>query len=171
MIGLAFLLLFFSGCVNEEIEGDRHTFTYELWLPALVLVGGIVAGVAGFFLREATGRLGWALLIGGPIAAIFFAPSLFLERAVVDDSMFSNQSGIWGLTAGTEVQLDEIKSIRITSKEVRSRRRRSTNYYLVCTTNDGSDVTIPVNNKVSETAGAYLLRQAAGRGIPVLDQT
>ena len=50
-------------------------------------------------------------MIVGPLAAIAFAPSLLLERVVVNDQGFEVHSGIWGMTASQELKFDSIKSI------------------------------------------------------------
>ena len=169
---IAVLLLFTSGCVNETTDGAIQTFTYELWVPISVLVGGIVAGVAGWFLRGVLGNLGWGLLIGGPIAAIFFAPSLFQDRVVLDDSKLSMRTGIWGLTAVHEVQYDELKLVNIISEEVRGRRgKKSTNYYLECLRNDGTTAKVPINNAVGEAAAPHFLDRVSELGVPIQDKT
>ncbi|HEY1784917.1 MAG TPA: hypothetical protein VGG30_05180, partial [Pirellulales bacterium] len=136
---LAILLAVVGGCVQESTDGATQTFSYELWLPVCVLLGGIVAAPAGWYLREYSGRLGWALLIGGPIAAIFFAPSLFRDRAIIDDAGFSLRTGIWGLTAVHEVKFDDIKVVRVTAEEVTGRRgRKETKVYMICERKDGT---------------------------------
>jgi hypothetical protein len=136
-----------GGCVRETTEGSARVFTYEAWVPLSVLLGGIVAAPAGWFLRGASARFGWALLVMGPVAAVFFAPSLFRDRAAVDDNLFTLRSGIWGLTAVHEVEIDDLKQIRIISEVSRGRRgSKRTNYYLLCERNDGTTAKVPMNN-------------------------
>ena len=168
----ALFVLLMSGCVNESTSGESQTFTYELWVPASVLIFGVVASVAGWFLRSSLGRFGWALLILGPLAALFGAPSLFLDRAVVDETRFTLRTGIWGMTSVHEVEYDELKRVSVISEEVRGRRgRKSTNYYLECQRNDGTKAKIPVNNKVGETAAPHFLKRVSELGVPVVDNT
>src|SRR5262245_58162227 len=85
------LLLGLSGCVRETTEGATHTFEYELWVSATILLAGLIAGPAGWFLRRTSDRLGWGLMIVSPLAAVLFAPTLFFERVVVDDTTFSGR--------------------------------------------------------------------------------
>lgn len=100
-----------------------------------MLVGGVIAAVAGWFLREITARFGWALLVLGPLGAILGAPSFFRDRVVVDDSKFSMRSGIWGLTSTHEVVYADLQRVRATSEESVGRRgRRKTNYF--CSANE-----------------------------------
>ena len=168
---VAALILLTSGCVDESVEGTTQTFTYELWVPLSVLVGGMVAGVAGWFLRDALGRFGWGLLIVGPILAVFFAPSLLLDRVVVSDTSFSQRTGIWGLTSVHDIAYDDLKMVRLTSEETRGRRgRKKTNYYLLCERKDGTEAKVPISNKVTETAAPYFLKRIAELGVPIVDQ-
>jgi hypothetical protein len=175
-VSLGCLALFFlgmvSGCVREHTDGPVQSFTYEMWVPLSVFLGGIVAAPVGWLIRNASSRLGWGLLIIGPIAAIFFAPSLFFDRAVIDESKFSVRTGIWGMTSVYEVKFDELVSVSIVSEEVRGRRgSKRTNYFLLCQRGSGISEKIPVNNNVSEAAAPHFLKRVAERGIPVLDET
>jgi len=161
-----------SGCVHESSDGPTRTFTYELWVPASVLIGGLAAAPAGWFLRKSSARFGWGLLFVAPIAAIFFAPSLFLDRAVVDDNTFSLRTGIWGLTAVHEVRFDDLKTVRIIAEETSGRNgSKRKNYYLICERIDGSTSKVPVNNNVAQAAAPRFLEKIADRGIPIQDET
>jgi MFS family permease len=165
------LLLCTAGCVREEVSGTTRTFTYELWVPASILVGGIVAAVAGWFLRQ-RGSWGWILLIGGPIAAIFFAPSMFRDRTVLTDERLQVTTGIWGMTAAHDVAFADLTMIRQIAEESRGRRgRRRTNYYLVCERKDGTSAKLPLGNNLVEAAATPFMEAATARGIPYQDDT
>jgi hypothetical protein len=41
-------VVFLVGCVKDSSDGDKHTFTYETWVPASLLLGGLVAAPAGW---------------------------------------------------------------------------------------------------------------------------
>jgi hypothetical protein len=166
----AILLVILGGCVQETTDGATQTFTYEWWVPLSVLLAGIVAAPAGWVLRNSSERLGWALLILAPIAAIFFAPSLFRDRAMVDDSGFSVRTGIWGLTAVHEVKFDDLKQVRLISEEVTGRRgAKHTNFYLLCERKDGTSAKVPLNNTVSEAAAPHFVQRLADHGIPIAE--
>jgi hypothetical protein len=136
------------------------------------MLGGVAAFLVGWKFRTTSARFGWGLLILGPVAAIFFAPSLFRDRATLDDTSFSLRTGIWGLTSVHEVKFDELKQVRIVSEEVRGRRgRRRTNFYLLCERNDGTTAKVPVNNRVAEAAAPHILQSVADHGIEVVDET
>lgn len=168
----ASLLVLISGCVRESVDGDRQQFTYELWLSGLVLVGGIVAIPAGLALRKRIPRLGWSLLIGGPLAAFGFAPSLFFEKVTLNDKTLHVQSGIWGMTAIHSVSLDDLKSVRLIVEHSTGRKgRKVQKYYLMCDLKSGGSSKIPVNNNVTEAAAPHFIQRVRERGIPVYDQT
>jgi hypothetical protein len=168
---VAFLLLSVSGCVSESTEGQKLTFTYELWVPLVVFLGGLVAGPAGWFLRNSIQRLGWGLMILCPIAAIGFAPSLLLDKVVVDDSGFYRQSGIWGMTVNN-AKFADLQAIRITIEERRGRRgRKETTMYVVCDLKTGTQEKIPAANDVVRAALPHFVQRARDRGTPVIDQT
>jgi hypothetical protein len=161
-----------SGCVRQiEESGVRH-FTYETWLPLVLLVGGIVAAPAGWHLRKSAGRIGWALLIGGPIAALMFAPSMYRDRVTVSADSFAMRTGIWGMSSVHDVNFADVNQMRLIVEESRGRRgRKKLNYYLISEKKDGTVDKAPVNNGVSEAAFPFILEAAAARGVPIVDET
>ncbi len=168
----AILLLALGGCVREDSEGPTRTFAYELWVPFSVLLLGVVAGPAGWFVREKSKRFGWILLILSPVAAVVFAPSLYRDRAVVDDAGFSLRTGFWGLTAVHAIEFADLQRVRIISEAARGRRGFGRkNYFLLCERTDGSAAKIPVNNDVSEAAAPHFLKRVSDLGIPIEDKT
>jgi hypothetical protein len=168
----ALLLLSASGCVRESTNQDEHVFQYELWVSGGVLLLGIVAGVAGFFLRKHNSRAGWALLILGPLAALGFGPSMFLERTVVRKEGFEMHTGIWGQTVVPPMKFADLSGIRMTSETRRTRRGgRSTSFYLNCDKKAGGSTKVPVNNGVAQAAAKLILQEAMGQGVPFRDET
>jgi hypothetical protein len=172
-VGLAaFLLLGLCGCVREDVNGSTITFTNELWVPLVVLLGGIVAAPVGWLLRKRSGRLGWGLLIISPVTVLGFVPSLFLDRAVVDDTHFSLRTGIWGMTAVHDLKFNDLSRVRLISEQTTGRRgSKRTNYYLMCERKDGTSAKVPLGNKVAETAAPYFVERASALKIPVVDET
>lgn len=166
------VLIGMSGCVRESSNGVTQTFSYEWWLPLLVFLGGLVAAPAGWFLRQWSTRLGWGLLIIGPLAAIFFAPSLFLERTVITDTTFSKRSGIWGCTASNDISIGDLEQVSIISEQVRGRRgSKRTEYFLLCQEKGGKTEKVSINNDVSQAAAACFLERVSEQGILIVDKT
>lgn len=166
------LIIVCSGCVRESTEGAETVFQYELWLPVIVLLAGVVASPAGWMLRKRSARLGWILMIGGPVAALLFAPSLYRDRVTVSDEGFHVRTGIWGLTAVHDVRFSQVRSITITAEETVGRRgRKKITHYFVCDLKVGGQAKVPINNGVTEAAGESILAHAAAQNIPIIDQT
>jgi hypothetical protein len=170
LLALGFLTL--GGCVSESVEGSTHVFTYELWISALLFIGGIAGTVIGWFVRRSSSRFGWGMIVVGPILSLAFAPSIYLDRAVVDDAHFSHRSGIWGLTSVHEVKFADIKQIRYIVEESRGRRgKKVLKYYFVCDKFEGDAEKFPINNDVAEAAAPIILEKAKERNITFIDQT
>lgn len=165
-------LLTLSGCVQESTTGTTKTFSYQLWVPISVVLGGIAAGVGGWFYRKKDAKMGWSFAILGPALALLFGPSLFLDRAVVSDTGLSIRTGILAATAAHDVKYDDLQRVRITVEETRGRRgRKKKNTYLICELKSGQQAKVPVNNDVSEAAAPHFLLGVAQRKIDIVDET
>jgi len=168
---LALVTIGISGCVRESTEGTTTYVSYEWWVPATTFLAGVAMAPIGWALRKSIERLAWVLLIAAPIAALGFAPSLFMERSVVDDKSFSVTTGIWGMTSH-KVNFDDINSVRVTSEVTRGRRgRKQTNYYVQCDKKSGGTEKIGINNQVTQKAAVPFLAKVMERNIPVNDMT
>lgn len=160
-LGLLLLVLVVStGCVSETKSGDKTTFTLQMWVPLCVILGGAVAAPAGWFLRE-TGRLGFGLLILGPLACIF-GLSLFTDRAEVDPSSYLIRVGIFG-SATHSGRIDELSQISWNIK----RGRRSTTRYMVCHKKSGDTDQIAMGNAIARPATQLIEQYARAKGVPV----
>jgi len=158
---LLLLLLVSSGCVQKTTEGDKTIFTYEMWVPLLVMVGGLIAAPAGWFLRESISRLSIALMILGPLAFVF-GISLFTDRAEVDPTGYMVRVGIFG-SASSRGRFDELSQISFTTR----RSRRSTTHYLVCHKKSGDSDQIAMGNAISKGAVELILEHAQAKGVPI----
>ncbi|HEX5447488.1 MAG TPA: hypothetical protein VFW87_26975 [Pirellulales bacterium] len=161
------LLAATAGCVRETSDGSGEAFQYELWAPLAMLVAGAAAAPAGWFLRSRSTRLGWGLLVLGPVFALALAPSLYLERTTVDDGGFHIRSGIWGSTAVFDLNFSDIRSIRFTSETRATRRGQRTEHFMMCALASGGETKIPVNNDVKRAAVRAIVRRASEHGISV----
>src|SRR5688572_16644784 len=97
-------LLLLTGCVNERDSGTSKIFTIDLWVSGLILIIGLVAAPAGWFLREWQDRFAWCLMIAGPIMALGVAPSLYLNKTTVSADEIKVRSGVWGMTGNYHVK-------------------------------------------------------------------
>jgi hypothetical protein len=134
--------------------------------------GGLMAAPIGWKLRERSARWGWIMLIGGPIAALLIAPSIFLDRVSVNTEGFSRRSGFFGATAVQDVKFSELTGMRLRAEAERGRRgRRVTRYYLYCDQKNGESTKLPLGNDVCEAAIRQILTAATASGVAIADQT
>jgi hypothetical protein len=161
-LGLVLLVVAASaGCISEKHEGDKITFTNAWWAPLLVMVGSLVAGPVGFFLREWSGRIAIGLMIICPLG-ILGGISLYTDYCEVDPNGFKGQMGFFG-TKKFEAQFADIESISL--QERRSRRSRST--YLVYQTRDGKTRDFAIGNAMTKAAFPHIIKFAEAKGVPI----
>lgn len=161
------LVVAIEGCAQVQAEGVTRTISCQWWVPWSMLVGGVIAAVAGWFLREFKERYGWGLLILGLLAVIVGAPTYFRERVVVDDSKFSMRSGIWGLSMH-EVAYAGLERVRSGSERSGGSRTRQTNYYLLCERKDGTSTKIPVDSALARAAVPHFLQRVQTLGVVIV---
>jgi len=164
---VALLLLTFAGCTSERVDGDTTIFTFAWWLPTLVMAAGALSFGIGVLLRE--NRIGWVLIIVGPIAAIFFGPSLWNDKVTLNRERFTQRTGLWFAPKVHDVAFADITSIDLTSESRRTRRGRSTSYYMVCHCRTGQDATVSINDLMKQGAAAKILDVASSYGIAIND--
>lgn len=155
-----------AGCVARTEGAEGVTVRYQWWVPALLLVGGIVAVPAGWWLRRRVARLGWAMLILGPVSALLFAPSLLAERVRVTQTGFSVNSGIWGMTANLEVPFDSVTRCRIAQEKTTGRRPRAVEV-LYFSLQGGRTERLELNNDIKIDGGQEIVNALEDRDVPV----
>ncbi len=161
--------LAFTGCTTERVDGDTTIYTFAWWLPLLVLAGGLLAFVVGLLMLG--NRFSWVLIIGGPLASLFFAPSLWSDKVTIDKEHFTQRTGAWFMPKFQDVRFADLTSIDLISESRRTRRGRSTSYYMLCHRKGGEDAKIPVNDLMKQGAAESILAQALNQGIQVNDLT
>lgn len=171
-VAAAAVCLLCAGCVQESNAGAMQSFAYELWVPLAVVLAGLASIPVGLLLRLKDSGWSWIFLIGGPLLAIVFAPTFFLERVDVTPDRFTVRSGIWGMTAANDVEFADVVDIRLTSKTTVTRRGgRQKSYYIECRRRNGEVASVGINNAVTQAAAPAILQVAAARGIPIADAT
>lgn len=171
MAGLAvvFCTLFLTGCTNERVVGETTIFTFAWWVPLTILAAGMLAVAVGVLTRHT--RFGWAFLIGGPIAAFFFAPSMWSDRITLDHDHFTMRTGFWMMPTTHDVRFDDLHSIDQIAESRRTRRGRSTSYYLHCHRKSGESSKVPINDLMKRGAYERILQEAIAHSVPINDHT
>lgn len=154
-----------AGCIQRTVRGDVSTYGFETWVMLAIAVGGIVAVPAGWYLRKRIARLGYALLILGPLAVIFLTPVMWMDRVVVDPDHFERSSAMPG-SKNHSVRFADVAAMRYHSRVERSGRSSGRKYYLDVTRKDGQVQTISLGTLLQEALGEIADR-AAARGIQV----
>lgn len=166
-IPLAILLCLTVGCVSSEVDGRTTTYTYEIWAPLTVLVGGVTALPFGVLLLKRIKRLGIVVLISGLIAAVMVAPSMFRDQVIVSDEDLHLRTGFWGLTAVHHVQFADVESVTFEREVKRGRRgRKRVSEFLLFQTRQGV-ARVPVSNRLTRAAMEDIIARLGKRGIAV----
>ena len=108
-------------------------------------------------------------MIGGPIAALGFAPSAFLDRVVVDETSYSVRTGFWMMPNKHEVKYEDLAKVQVTVETSRGRRgRQNVNYYMVCERKDGTSEKISLGHDVVEESAPYFRAIVEAHGVKFL---
>lgn len=165
----AALLAVFVGCgVNENLTDEGVFSASKSPFEAIgFFFGGIALAVGGWFVAQAWGRVGIAMIIFGAGGALYMAPATLFENAVADSEHFDSTQGFMGMTHH-EVMMKDIDHIAIVTETRSGRRgRKSYDNYMVCHCKDGDQKKIQVDSKVQASAAAYFLHCAQDQGIRV----
>ncbi len=160
-----------AGCVRESTENGASTFRYESWVPVCTFLGCLVAIPAGWIIRRRSKRYGWGLVVLGPLGMVFLAPSLLLDRVIVDRAGIHSRTGIWGMTAVHDLLYQDVKVVKIISESRTSRRGgKQTSSYLLCALKSGGSAKMPINNSVQQAAAPTILKHFEAAGVPIVDE-
>jgi|GEM_PF-6801736 hypothetical protein len=155
----------FTGCVSESHDGDKTTFTMQWWVPITIMLGSLIAGPAGFFLRGFSTRVAFGLMIVCPLGMLA-GISLFTDRCEVDPSGFKGRMGFFG-SKTYEGKFENITQVSLVERH----SRRSSTIYLVYQTRDGKQNEFGLGNKITKRAAPVILGFAKDKGIPITDET
>jgi hypothetical protein len=162
----AFVLLGLSGCVSRQVQGDTAVYTWEGYVGILVVLAGLGAAAAGWFLCEYEKRLGYSLLIGVPLLLVFLAPGLFLNSVRVDDDHFEVHTGWWWAPTEENIRFSDVQEIEYYEEEHFNRRGTSYSYYLECLLKSGERKQVPLD-MLGEVAADEIFEKAEARGVTV----
>lgn len=165
------LLVALAGCTNTRTDGPATVVTFEWWVPALIIVAGLVAIPVGLFVRRKS-FYGWILLIGGPVAAAVFGPGFALDRVIVTPDVLTMRTGMWFDPTVREVRFADLSSVVITKTETRGRRgRKNISYDLKCTKKSGGQEVIPLGTLMEDGGAEAFAKAATASGVMIVDGT
>jgi hypothetical protein len=164
VIALAGLFLCFSGCLQEQTNGDVQTFTYPVWVSLVIFLAGGLAAALGYFLLKTHEKPAYILLLVSPVVALFIAPSYFFHKTSVGPEELRTRHGVWGMSGATAkyAELAEIKLTFIAS-------RRSTSYFLDCKTHEEKLISLPLQVDSIKAAAPRFIEYARAKSISLVD--
>ena len=137
----------------------------ETWIIVAAAAGGVVAAPVGWLLRKRIARLGYALLILGPLAVFLLVPMMWMDRVIVDSNHFERSSAMPG-SNNQLIRFDDVLAMHYHSAVERNGRRSSRKYYLDATRKGGQVQTIPLGTLL-QNAIKEILERSAAKGIMV----
>jgi hypothetical protein len=164
--GAIALVAMLAGCVKEDVRGDTSVFSFEGWVMGLVIVGGLVAAPLGLAIRKKIPRLGWALIIGGPILLVLIGPGVVLDKATVDRDHFEARYGMWFAPSQVNVKFDDLTSMHLSAVTKGFGRRRRTERSMDLTYKSGQTRRVPLGDMLRYVA-PRIAERAQEQGVAV----
>jgi hypothetical protein len=156
-----------AGCYDKVSENGGLTFSFQRWVPLLVVVGGLVALPVGIVLFVRKQRFwGVCLAVAGPLAAGVIAPGLYLDKVVVNQDGFYSRHGFWWDPTIHQIRYDELTQIQVVVEEKTGGRGKTYSYYFDCSFKSGKPERVPLGDIMRE-ALPEIAEQFRKHGVPV----
>src|SRR5262245_20365249 len=157
-----------AGCYEKVSENDRLIFSYQIWVPLMVVLGGLAALPVGIVLIVRKKYFwGYILAIGGPLAAVVIAPGMFLDRVIVDQEGFYSRHGFWWDSTIHQIRYDELVLVRLVVEEKIGRGgRKNYSYYFDCSFKTRTAERVPLGD-VMRQAIPEIAEQFRKHGVQV----
>ncbi len=156
-VALCFVAI--AGCYNKVNQNGSLVVSFQLWVPILVILGGLALIPIGIVLAIQRKYIwGIVLIITGPIAAGFIAPGMFLDQAIAGPDEFYSRHGFWWSPTTHRVRYNDLREVRISIEEKMGRRGKTTSYYFDCTYKDGRTERVPLGDLMRQAAPEMIAR-------------
>lgn len=110
----------------------------------------------------------WWLLVAGPIVALIYGPSFFVDKVFVSNDRFSIQRGLWMLPHSDVEVFNALSKIELIREFRRNNPERSTDYLVVHFKRGGTN-RFAVGDLLQRGALERILEVAQSQNIPVAD--
>ncbi len=165
--GCAALLAIIAGCYRQASENGGMVFSFQVWVPLLVALVGLAAVPVGIVLFTRNLRLwGVCLAIGGPLAAVVVAPTMYLDRVVVDQEGFYSRHGFWWSPTVHRIRYEELTQVQLAFEEQTTRRGKRYNYFFDCSFKSGKRERVPLGD-IMRQALPQIAEQFRQHGVQV----
>ena len=166
-IGAALGCIVLAGCYQRVQENGSLVFSFQLWVPLLVVLGGLLAIPIGLVQFARGKRLaGIFLAVAGPVAAVAIAPGIFLDRVVVNQEGFYSRHGFWWDPTIHQIRYSELNLVRLGYETKTGRRGISYSYHFDCFFKSGKQERVPLGDIMRE-ALPEIAEQFRSHGVPV----
>src|SRR5688500_18347622 len=124
-----------AGCYRKVSEEGSLVFSFQPWVPSLIILAGLVAIAAGILLFAQRQRFwGVILIIAGPIAIGAIAPGMFLDKVIVNQEGFYSRHGMWWSPTIHDIKYKDLERVNLVVEERTGRRgRKNFSYFFDCT--------------------------------------
>ena len=113
------LLTAVSGCYDKSVNGDASVYKFESWVGIAVIAAGLMGMAIGFLLRKWSLRYTIVLMGMGPLLILIIAPTMYLDKTLVDANHFEGRYGLWFDPRRFNLSYDELRSIHYLEVEER----------------------------------------------------
>lgn len=140
------------GCYRKSADGDGLVFSFQPWVPLLVILAGVAAVAMGIRIFSNKDRVrGVLLTVGGPVIVAVVAPGMYLDRVVVNDDGFYSRHGFWWSPTIHQIRYDDLQRVTVGFEERTGRRgRKSISYFFDCTLKSGQQERVPIGDIMEE---------------------
>lgn len=166
--GFPFLAAAGTDFIQETVRGSTVVVSCRLRVPISIFAVAAIIAFLGFRFRKS--GIGARLLILGSMLLLLMAPTLLLDRAVVDEAGMTLNSGIWS-TRKHRFDYAELAGFQLMTGENRAYKgQREQYHYLIGEFRVGETVKVTVSDRISRTALPRFLRELKARNISLIDE-
>lgn len=164
-----FALAVVAGCYQQTSENGTFVYKHQAWVAPIVALVGVAFVPVGVLLFAQKRRLwGVCLAVGGPIAAVVVAPTMYLDRVVVNDESFSSRHGFWWDPTVEQIRYEDLTGVQYVVKESIGRRgRKNYSYYFDCSFKKANQKRVPLGDLMRQALPEITARFQK-HGIPFL---
>lgn len=166
LLAASLALCLVPGCHELVSQGDQSTYRFAWWLGPAVIVAGLLGIPLGWVLRKWNVKLGFALMVLGPVLLVVVAPAMYNDRVVVDNEHFEARYGFWFAPTVHNLRFRDLREIRYVAVPADNGR---TNNELHCLTAAGELRVVHAGNLVVKCV-PEIMERARAAGIPVVNQ-
>ena len=167
----AFAALCFAvlvGCHQKEVgENGTLRFSFQTWVPLLVVVAGLAAIPAGVVMFARKQQFwGVCLAVLGPAAAGVVAPGMFLDKVEVNPEGFSSRHGFWWDPIIHNVRYADLNQVKVVVQEQSGRNGKTYSYFFDCQFKTRGVERVPLGDIMRE-ALPEIAEHFRSHGVPV----